>query len=145
VCFPKSHRSASLFHFVIHALWYPVQGDHMNAVAITIGASWTLAGLLIIASAIPLARRSIGRNRFYGIRLPESYRSDDAWYAINQYGGKRLILWAFPLVLVGIACFFLPLRAHSVLTIMAGLAPLLFVFVPAIEAWRFARKYERGE
>lgn len=113
----------------------------MDAVSMTIGTSWTLAGLFIIAIATPLMRGRIGPNELYGVRLPQSFQSEDAWYAINRYGGKRLILWAVPLILVGMACFFVPLQHNLGLTLILGIAPLIFVLIPAFESWRFARKY----
>src|SRR5436309_1866622 len=95
----------------------------MDPVAITIGCAWTLAGLLIIVLAIPLVSGGVGRNRLYGIRLRQSFQSDDAWYAINRFGGKQLIVWAVPLIPVGIACLFLPLQSHPGLALTIGLAP----------------------
>src|SRR5262245_10722907 len=83
---------------------------NMDAVAITIGISWTLAGLLCIGLSIPLIRGKVSRNAFYGVRFPESYQSDEAWFAINRFGGKRLALWSIPLIVVGVVSFFLPLR-----------------------------------
>lgn len=113
----------------------------MDAVSIIVGASWTFAGLIAIGLAIPLVRGRVERNGLYGVRFPESFQSDDAWYAINRYGGRRMIVWALPLLLVGITCFFLHLRQHPRLTLILGFAPLIFFFIPALQAWRFARKY----
>jgi hypothetical protein len=105
----------------------------MNVVAITLGCSWTLIGLVVIAVAIPLARGRVGPNGLYGIRFRESFQSDEAWFAINRYGGRRLFVWAIPLVLVGIGCFFFPLHAHPALTLVAALAPLVFLFIPHLK------------
>lgn len=116
----------------------------MDPVAITVGISWTLTGLIIIGLAIPLVRGRVGRNSLYGVRFPQSFQSDDAWYAINRFGGRRLILWAVPLILVGISCFFIPLQAHSGRALTLGFAPLIFVLVPCFQAWRFARHYGAG-
>ena len=113
----------------------------MDAVAITIGISWTVVGLLCIGLAIPLMRGRVGRNPFYGIRFPQSFQSDDAWFAINRFGGRRLIVWSVPLVVIGIASFFLPLQSHTGLTLTLGFAPLIFIFIPVVEAWRFAQRY----
>lgn len=113
----------------------------MDIVSIIVGTGWTLAALVIITLAIPLVRGRISPNGFYGVRLPESFQSDDAWYSINRFGGKRLILWSVPLLLVGIACFFLPLQANTGLTLTLGFVPLIFVLIPAFESWRYARKF----
>lgn len=114
----------------------------MDTVSMTIGVSWTVAGLIIIGLAIPLVLRRIGPNNLYGIRLPQSLQSEDAWYAINSFGGKRMIVWAAPILLVGFATFFLRLKANTGLTLVLGFAPLIFVLMPAFESWRFAQKFQ---
>ncbi|HEV7299779.1 MAG TPA: SdpI family protein [Tepidisphaeraceae bacterium] len=113
----------------------------MDPIAITIGISWTVVGLLCIALAIPLVRGHVGRNAFYGVRFPQSFQSDDAWVAINRFGGKRLVVWSIPLMLIGLVAFFLPLQSNTSLTLLFGFAPLIFVLMPVFEAWRFAKQY----
>jgi uncharacterized membrane protein len=117
----------------------------MDAVAITVGTSWTIIGLIIIGLAIPLVRGQVGRNGLYGVRFPQSFQSDDAWYAINRFGGKRLIIWAVPLMLVGIVCFFRPLQHHTARTLLFGFAPLIFVLIPGVKTWWFAQHYRPRE
>jgi hypothetical protein len=117
----------------------------MDSVAITIGSGWTLGGLLLIAVALPLARGKVARNALYGIRFPQSLRSDEAWFAINRYGGRRLVVWAIPLILIGVVSFFLPLRSHAGLALTLGFAPLLLLLIPLVESWRFARRYRPKE
>ena len=116
----------------------------MDAVAITIGISWTLTGLLCIALSIPLISGRVGRNSLYGVRFPESYESDKAWLAINRFGGIRLALWSIPLVIIGIVSFFLPLQSNVALTLVLAFAPLAFVLIPLYQSWRFARRYPQG-
>jgi hypothetical protein len=117
----------------------------MDAVAVTIGLSWTLIGLLCIALAIPLIKGKVPRNSLYGVRFPQSFQSDEAWLAINRYGGRRMILWAIPLIAVGVASFFLPLQSHPGFTLALGFAPLVFVLIPVIESWRFARRWRGSD
>jgi hypothetical protein len=116
----------------------------MDAVAITIGLSWTFIGLLTTALCIPLVRGRVGRNPFYGIRFPQSFQSDEAWFAINRFGGKRMIIWSIPMIVIGIVSFFLPLQSRTLLTLTLGFAPLIFILIPAIEIWQFARRYRPG-
>ena len=113
----------------------------MDPVSLTIGISWTLSGLLCLALAIPLARGRVPRNAFYGVRFPQSFASDDAWFAINRFGGQRLVLWSIPIILVGIVSFFLPLQSRTGLTLALGFGPMIFILIPVFESWRFARRY----
>lgn len=110
--------------------------------AITIGASWTIAGLLSVALAMPLVRGQVGRNSLYGARFPESFQSDDAWFAINRFAGKRMIIWSMPIIILGVIAFFLPLQGNTTLALTLAFAPLTFVLIPVLESWRFARRYQ---
>jgi SdpI/YfhL protein family len=114
----------------------------VDPIAITIGASWTAAGLLIIGLAVPLVQGRIGRNSSYGVRFPQAFRSDDAWYAINRFGGRRMLVWALPVLAAGAVAFFLPLQSHPALTLALGFGPLLFVLIPVLESWHLARSYQ---
>lgn len=113
----------------------------MDPIALTLGVIWTLVGLLIAALAIPLARGRVRPNRFYGVRFPESFQSDEAWFAINRFGGKRLLLWSPAMILLGIAVLFFPLRFHPILAILLALLPVIFVLIPAVESARFAKSF----
>lgn len=114
----------------------------MDIVAITVGLSWIIAGIICILLAIPLARGQIGRNSFYGARFRQPFESDEAWQAINRFGGKQMIGWSIPLIVLGAVSFFLPLQSHIAMTLVLGFAPLIFILIPAFNTWRFARRLE---
>lgn len=104
-----------------------------------LGLSNIFVGILIIALCIPLLNDKIRMNRWYGIRLPKSYTSDENWYKINRYGAKRMILWSVVLVLIGIAAFFIPADGERKLGLALAWAPLILI-IPAIESWLFSKK-----
>lgn len=64
---------------------------------INIGVALLLAGL-----SIPLIMRKVPMNSIYGVRFPQSFKSSDAWYEINEYGGKALLISSIPILLSGI-------------------------------------------
>ncbi|GAA5482720.1 SdpI family protein [Haloferula sargassicola] len=49
------------------------------------------AGLLVALVAVPLILKKVPMNRWYGVRFPQSYRSDRLWYEINRHGGGYLL------------------------------------------------------
>lgn len=87
----------------------------MDAVGIVIGASWIFAGLMCCGMAVPLMKGKVERNSYYGMRFAKSLESDEAWFAINRYGGRRMFLWSLPLIVIGMVSLFLPLAAHPVM------------------------------
>lgn len=113
----------------------------MNPVALTIGLSWIGVGLLSISLAVPLVLGRVKRNAYYGVRFPQSFQSDEAWFAINRYGGRALLWWSLPIVVCGSLILFLPLKAQPIAALGVGIAPFLFVLIPLIQSWRFARHW----
>jgi len=58
--------------------------------------------LLIGGFSVPLIRRRVPMNKTYGVRFPQSFQSDEAWYRINVFGGKCLFAASVAILLVGI-------------------------------------------
>jgi uncharacterized membrane protein len=105
---------------------------------ITVGLSNVFIGFLIILLCIPLVKRKIKMNRWYGMRIPKSFKSEENWYNINEYGGKIFIYWSIPIVLIGIIVLFLPPLTEKETTVLS-LAPLL-VILPTIQLLIYSRK-----
>jgi uncharacterized membrane protein len=64
--------------------------------------------LLTIALARPLIQRKVKPNALYGVRIPAAFTSEEAWYELNEYGGRLLLRWGAGLALGGIALTLLP-------------------------------------
>ena len=112
----------------------------MDPTGIAIGFSNIFTGGIVLLLALPLLRGSIKPNHLYGVRFAQAFASDQAWYEINRYGARRLIFWSIPVVLLGVVAIFLPLGSSFAATLLFACAPLIVV-IPAIESWRFARRY----
>ena len=105
---------------------------------LTSGLSLILVGILIIILNIPLAKRKIKMNRWYGVRIPKSFESDENWYKLNEYG-KLFINWAIPIILAGIIVLFLP--PFSEKGTITTLSLLVFlVIMPLIQILIYSRK-----
>jgi uncharacterized membrane protein len=113
----------------------------MDSAALISAISWILTGLICIGLAIPLRLGRIRRNAFYGVRFPQSYKSDEAWFAINRYGGMQLIFWSVPMMLAGVIELCLPLKTHPRWNMWFGLGPMIFLFIAVYQSWRFARRF----
>lgn len=59
----------------------------MNPAAIT----HFLAGVVMIAVSLPLIKRKIKMNYWYGIRIPAAFESEERWLEINEYGGRLFL------------------------------------------------------
>ena len=63
----------------------------MNPVAL----AYLSAAVITIAISVPLVRRKVKMNHWYGVRIPQSFESEEAWYDINHHGGLLLLYWGF--------------------------------------------------
>lgn len=89
--------------------------------------------LVLAGGSLPLILRKVPMNRVYGVRFPQSFRSQEAWYEINAYGGKALLIASLPLLALGLYGWFwqpddYPHLTAGVLvgsTTLAGLATYL--------------------
>ena len=106
---------------------------------VLLGISNVACALIAAGLAWPLLRRRIGPNPYYGVRFARSFESEETWYAVNEYGARRLLLWSGVLLAIGVATFFVPLDRYPRWSLPLGLAPLLFL-VPAVESWRFLKR-----
>jgi uncharacterized membrane protein len=90
--------------------------------------------LLIIGISIPLVKHKIKMNYLYGIRIKKSFESEDSWYKINEYGGKQLIIWSTPMILVGLICFFVQIddTNKDLLSFVFGVFPITACITVAV-------------
>ena len=56
----------------------------LQPINLVIGTAWLIAGLVCIGLSLPLIAGQIGRNSLYGVRFPESFASDEAWFATDD-------------------------------------------------------------
>ena len=68
----------------------------MNPIAITHG----ITALVSIGLSVPLIKRKIKRNPWYGIRIPEAFKSEERWLEINQYGGRLFLAWGIVIAIM---------------------------------------------
>ena len=93
----------------------------------------------MILISIPMLKRKIPMNRWYGARFKKSFESEEYWYKINAYSAKQLMLWSIPLLIIGIVTLFLPLEGNTGLLNAIAFSPLL-ACVPCLISYRYAKK-----
>lgn len=100
-----------------------------------------IAALLILLG-VPLIMRAIPRNPVYGVRFPQCFKSDKNWYQINAYGGKWMVIWSLPILILGIFGLWRP----GVLKDILGTGTLLLVvctLIMTIQCYFHATKVDR--
>ncbi|EDL66317.1 SdpI family protein [Bacillus sp. SG-1] len=95
--------------------------------------------ILFIGLAIPLYLGRISMDSWYGVRLPRSFESEEAWYQINKFGAKVMMVWAIPQLFLGIIVLFLP-PLREPWTIILVFSPVFFLFAAFIQSYIYSEK-----
>jgi len=102
-----------------------------------------VTGLLFIVLGVPLAKRKIPMNYWYGFRLPKAFKSPELWYDINAYGGRQMVIWSIPVLITAVACFFIPVcdDTHPMVVVFLGGGSLtLFVAIAIVKTLIYSSK-----
>lgn len=100
-----------------------------------------IPSVLISVLAIPLVLGLIPRNRWYGIRTPQTMSDETVWYRSNRYIG-----WAFllsGLIYLLIASMFPTLQLHDSSLALFGVHLLAFT-LPLAASVLLTMKYVKG-
>lgn len=98
-----------------------------------------VSGLLFVGLSIPLLKGKIKMNAAYGVRFPSSYQSDEAWYNINKYGAKQLIIWSIPLFITAIIAAFLQ-ELSELVHFLLVILPCIVIIFPVMQTYLYAKK-----
>src|SRR5215470_12362839 len=104
-----------------------------------IGFAFVIVGLVTFFVSLPLLYRKVPMNRFYGIRIAQSFVSDARWYEINEYGGRLLARWSWPVTVAGVIGFVAPSHFFLAYLWIALAILVISVFVPLLQTIRWAR------
>ncbi len=68
-------------------------------------ALFAAAGVLLMGLAVPLMRRRVPPNAWYGVRLPATYADPAVWYEVNARSGRDLFVLGavFTALVLGLA------------------------------------------
>lgn len=110
----------------------------MTTVAITI----LLHGLLIFLFCLPLICRKVPMNSAYGIRIAAAFKSEQRWYDVNAYGGRRLASGSVFIMVAGVVGFFVPPEHKNIYAFGSVGVALLSVLIPVVQILRWSRKLD---
>lgn len=65
-----------------------------------------LYGVLFVPIAIPLMKKKIKRNNFYGFRVKYTLQDDDIWYAVNEMLGRQMFYQGLCFLAIGAISYF---------------------------------------
>jgi hypothetical protein len=71
----------------------------------TLLALYVGAGLLLIVLVVPLIRRKVRPNNWYGFRVRQTLADPDIWYAVNAYAAEYLLVVGVITVLTAVGLY----------------------------------------
>ena len=91
-----------------------------------------ISGIAFSALAIPLIRKKIKVNNWYGIRIPQTMDDDEVWYEVNALMGKYIFSWGIFISVLTLYFFLNPtdpeyLMVYILLVILISGAVLLVI------------------
>ncbi len=111
----------------------------MNSAAIV----HVVVGIIMILVALPLVQRRVKMNHWYGVRIPAAFTSEEAWFDINHYGGRLLIIWGLVIGTTGVVGVFLPKRDWNTYNLVAVVIVTGGILLVVAEMYRYGRKWKK--
>ena len=111
----------------------------MDTVNIAVSLCNILTGMLVVGLCLPMIKGKVKMNPWYGARFRKAYESDEAWYKINAYCGRRMIYWSIVVMLIGVLALFIPLGDEYFLRTLLMACTSLLLIVPCIETHNYAK------
>jgi hypothetical protein len=67
--------------------------------------TYLIVGLVMVILSVPLIRRRIKPNFFYGYRMPITLGNPDIWYNVNAYFGRLLAVTGIAVALLAVILY----------------------------------------
>lgn len=103
-----------------------------------------VAAVIAIGVAVPLTRRRVKMNHWYGVRIPAAFESEEAWFDINQYGGRLLMVWGLVIAATACAGAFLKRKDWIAYDWTASAIVVAGLLVVVGSIYRYARRRRNG-
>lgn len=97
-----------------------------------------MVSLIYILISIPLIKRKIKMNNWYGFRFPKAYKSDENWYKINEFGGRQLLVWGIVLLVLSFLKLIMGEVSHGFLIFLSFL-PVIVIIVPIVKTIKYSK------
>jgi len=103
-------------------------------------------GLASVLVGLPLARRRVRPNRWYGLRVPATFADEHVWYEANAVAGRDLVALGVTLLLVALGLPRVAAISRPAYAVACTGVLVVGSLVCTVRAWRLANRLlrERG-
>jgi uncharacterized membrane protein len=110
---------------------------------VTVVSLYIVAGLVLAGVAVPLARRQIRPNSWYGFRTQRTLADPVVWYDANEYSGRVLVRAGFATAALAIALLPIAWFSPEIYAFSCLVASLASIAVAVIASFRYLRSLPR--
>ncbi|MDR0701222.1 MAG: SdpI family protein [Azoarcus sp.] len=104
----------------------------------------SVASIIFLVQAIPLALGVVKPNRFYGVRTKSTLCNDALWYRMNKIYGVSMVLSSFTYFVICfiVGCWRTDVN-HGLFNLLLFIAQVIMpVLITAVSFYRSARRYD---
>jgi len=107
---------------------------------------FAVVGLVSVVVGLPLARRSVRPNRWYGLRVPATFADEHVWYEANAVAGRDLMLLGAVLLLVALGLPRVATISRAAYAVTCTIVLVIGSTICTVRGWRLANRLlrERG-
>jgi uncharacterized membrane protein len=102
-----------------------------------------ISALLLIGLSIPLIRRMVPPNHWYGFRVPRTLRDPVVWYEANAYSGRCLLGAGVAILVGGVSLYAVPTLDGPAYATACAVVALGALAVAVILSFRFLGRIAR--
>lgn len=100
-------------------------------------------GLVLIAISVPLIRRRVKPNWWYGVRLPATFADEWVWYEANAASGRDILVIGVLLVVLSVVLPWTGLSENAYALTICAVATIGIMGAAAVGIVRAARLLAR--
>jgi membrane protein implicated in regulation of membrane protease activity len=100
-------------------------------------------GVLLVGLGWPLARRRVGPNRWYGLRVPATFADPHVWYEANAVAGRDMVALGVLLVVLAAALPTVAGVRGPDFGVTAAAVTVVGSLFMAVRGWRLANRLAR--
>ena len=97
-------------------------------------------GGIFIGLSIPLIKRKVPPNPWYGFRVRRTLRDPDVWYPANEYAAWRLLWVGIATLIVAVAAYFVPNVELPVYATIVAAAAVIGLAITLVQSFVYLAK-----
>ncbi len=113
--------------------------DTVESIALCFMLSFAAVGALMVGLSIPLVRRRVKPNPWYGFRTPKSMSNERIWYEANAYAGRLAVRLGLGFIVAVVGLYFILRPKFGVYNLACTAVLLGAIAVQLVLCFRYLR------